>query len=108
MLFLLLSMVDDELIDQYFNEAPKALLDLRNGIEKRCILIENRAQYEIRERKVARLIEMIKRIEEENGYYTNRMFIEAEQQWKQWERDELERQRQDRERRQEDLRQQVR
>ncbi|CAF1068043.1 unnamed protein product [Rotaria sordida] len=99
---------DAELIDRYFNEAPQSLLDLVTNIQKRCILIENRAEYEIREQKITHLVDMIKTIEKENGYYTNQMFIEAEMQWKQWEKDEIERQELDREKRKENLRKQIR
>jgi predicted GTPase len=98
---------DTELIERYFNEAPQSLLDLMTSIQKRCILIENRAPFEIREQKVAQLINMIETIEENNGYYTNQMFIQAEQRWQQWEKDEIERQRRDREQRKENLRKQV-
>jgi hypothetical protein len=98
---------DAELIDRYFNEAPPALLNLMTDIQKRCILIENRASFEIREQKIALLIDMIKTIEDKNGYYTNQMFIEAEQQWQQWGKDEIERQRLDLEQRKENLRKQV-
>lgn len=98
---------DDELIVQYLNEAPQPLLDLMTNIEQRCILINNRAPYEIREEKVARLVDMIKIIEQKNQYYTNQIFIKAEKQWIQWETDEIERQRRDREQRRENLRKQV-
>lgn len=98
---------DAQLIKQYFSGAPEALLTLMNDIGNRCILIENRAAFEIREQKIALLIQMIEAIEKENGYYTNDMLIEAEQQYQQSEKEEIERQRLDREKRREKLRKQV-
>ena len=88
---------DAELIDQYFKEAPQPLLDFMNAGQKRCVLIANRAPFDKREESVALIINMIKAIEEKNGFYTNDMFAQAEREWQEWENNEIKREEQERE-----------
>lgn len=101
---------DDDIIKKYFAEAPYSLKHLLTKCNYRCILIDNRSPKVERETKIALLVDMIKKNEEEygNSYYTQEMFDQAEQLYREIYSNKLDEERQEYERNVEKLREKVR
>lgn len=99
----------DDIIRNYVEQAPDSLQDLFLKCNHRCILINNRAPLIEREEKIAVLIDMIKKNEEEHGnsYYNQEMFDQAVQYYQEMHDDEFEKQREMYENKLKEIRDQV-
>jgi hypothetical protein len=67
---------DDQIIQKYFQEAPQILQEFKIKCNYRCLLINNRASFEERKRKISTIIQMIKHNEDQhpNIFFNQEMF----------------------------------
>jgi len=88
---------DDEIIQKYFQEAPQILQEFRVKCNHRCLLINNRASFEERERKIGTIIQMIKHNEDQhpNTFFNQEMFDQAERYNREWNNEQFHRQQKD-------------
>ncbi|CAF4595952.1 unnamed protein product, partial [Rotaria sp. Silwood2] len=86
---------DNEVIRKYFQEAPKNLQEFLIKCNNRFILINNRAPFKERDRKISMLIDIIKQNEQDhaNSFYNQEMFDQAERYDQEWNNDEFDHQR---------------
>ncbi len=77
---------DDQIIQKYFQEAPQILQEFKIKCNHRCLLMNNRASFEERERKIDTLIQMIKHNEGQhpNTFFNQEMFDQAERYDQEW------------------------
>jgi hypothetical protein len=88
---------DDQIIQKYFQEAPQILQKFKIKCNHRCLLINNRASFEERERKIGTIIQMIKHNEDQhpNTFYNKEMFDQAERYNREWNNEQFHRQQKD-------------
>jgi GTPase Era involved in 16S rRNA processing len=85
---------DDQIIQKYFQKAPQILQEFKIKCNHRCLLINNRASFEERERKIAIIVQMIKHNEDQhpNTFFNQEMFDQAERYDREWNNNHFDRQ----------------
>ncbi|CAF3051042.1 unnamed protein product [Rotaria sp. Silwood2] len=100
---------DNEVIRKYFQEVPKKLQEFLIKCNNRFILINNRASFIERDRKISMLIDIIKQNEQDhaNSFYNQEMFDQAERHDQEWNNDEFDHQRKEWENDEEEMNEKV-
>jgi GTPase Era involved in 16S rRNA processing len=77
---------DEQILQKYFQGAPRILQEFRIRCSRRCFLINNRASFAEREEKISKLIQMIQENENihANSFYNQEMFDHAERYDREW------------------------